>query len=85
MPGVWRVGCGAGACALPAVSALALGCCACMLGDALLPVLQLLRGMSLGGIRMICMLGGDAALYMGTAEPLLIVGLNLLLIFSLYI
>ena len=38
-----------------------------------------------GGMRMICALGDDATLYMGTADPLLIVGLNLFIILSLYL
>ena len=35
-----------------------------------------------GGMQMICTLGGDAALYIGTMGPLLIVGLNLLIILN---
>ena len=38
-----------------------------------------------GGIQMICTLGNDATVYIGTTKPLLIVGLNLLIILSLYI
>ena len=38
-----------------------------------------------GGMQIICTLGYDATLYMGTMDPLLIVGLNLLIILSLYI
>ena len=37
------------------------------------------------GIQIICTLGNDATLYIGTTNPLLIVGLNLLIILSLYI
>ena len=36
-----------------------------------------------GGMWIICTLGNDATLYIGTADPLLIVGLNLLIILSL--
>ena len=38
-----------------------------------------------GGIQMICTLEDDATLYIGTTNPLLIVGFNLLIILSLYI
>ena len=38
-----------------------------------------------GGIQIICTLEDDATLYIGTTNPLLIVGLNLLIILSLYI
>ena len=37
-----------------------------------------------GGMQMICTLENDATLYIGTAKPPLIVGLNLLIILSLY-
>ena len=36
-------------------------------------------------MRVVCALGDDAALYTGMADPLLIVGFNLLIILSLYI
>ena len=35
------------------------------------------------GIKIICILEDDAALYIGATKPLLIVGLNLLIILSL--
>ena len=38
-----------------------------------------------GGIQIICSLKNDATLYIGIMNPLLIVGLNLLIILSLYI
>ena len=38
-----------------------------------------------GGIQIICTLEDDAALYIRTTNPLLIVGFNLLIILSLYI
>ena len=38
-----------------------------------------------GGIQIICTLENDATLYIGTTNPLLIVGFNLLIILSLYI
>ena len=38
-----------------------------------------------GGIQIICTLENDATLYIGITNPLLIVGLNLLIILSLYI